>query len=76
MTKFYIELEIFENPRFRRKEVYAPVYQGKRLIQRTEVPLCFAWQLFRFDGFETMDIFKSEQDPTDLGEGITARAMD
>lgn len=70
-----IELEVYEDLRFRRKEVYPPVYQGKRLIKRTEIPLCFAWQLFRFNGFENMDIFKLE-DPTDLGEGITAQQME
>lgn len=72
----HIELEVFDALCFRRKEVYTPVYQGKRLIKRTEIPLCFAWQLFRFEGFETMDIFKSEEDPTDLGEGITAPTME
>lgn len=76
MTNFHIKLEVYKDLHFRRKEIYEPVYQGKRLIKRNEIPLCFAWQLFRFDGFETMDIFKWEEDPTDLGEGITAERME
>lgn len=76
MTNFHIKLEVYKDLRFRRKEIYEPVYQGKRLIQRTEIPLCYAWQLFRFEGVENIDFFKPEEAPTDLGEGITARAME
>ncbi|GJQ05724.1 hypothetical protein [Capnocytophaga canimorsus] len=53
-SKPLFKLKELEEVPMRKKEIYEPIFQGKRLIKRqNEIPLRYIWHLYHYDGLHS-----------------------